>query len=127
MNKQCSNCKRKQIEGIRYFCLECSNFILCSDCEKKVGFSHGHSLLKIRNDNQLKMYLENNQRFKATNNKQKNFRDDLERQVKEIKMDYDILFKESSIRNALIRTQGNKENAVRILKTELNRQNFYNK
>ena len=48
----------------------------------------------------------------------KDFRDELESNVKEIKQKYDILFSISSIRNALIRTKGNKENAIKILYTE---------
>ena len=48
----------------------------------------------------------------------KDFRDELESIVKEIKQKYDILFSISSIRNALIRTKGNKENAIKILYTE---------
>ncbi len=48
----------------------------------------------------------------------KDFRDELENNVKEIKQKYDILFSISSIRNALIRTKGNKENAIKILYTE---------
>ena len=35
-----------------------------------------------------------------------------------IKQQYDILFSTPSIRNALIRTRGNKENAIKILYTE---------
>ena len=48
----------------------------------------------------------------------KDFRDDLDINVNEIKQEFDILFSTSSIRNALIRTEGNKENAIKILYTE---------
>lgn len=48
----------------------------------------------------------------------KDYRDELENSVNEIKQKYDILFTTSSIRNALIRTKGNKENAIKILFTE---------
>ena len=48
----------------------------------------------------------------------KDFRDKLESNVNEIKQKYDTLFTISSIRNALIRTKGNKENAIKNLNTE---------
>ncbi len=48
----------------------------------------------------------------------KDYRDELEDSVNEIKQKYDILFTVARIRNALIRTKGNKENAIKILFTE---------
>lgn len=57
----------------------------------------------------------------------KDYRDELEENVKEIKQKYDILFSTSSIRNALIRTKGNKENAIKMLYTEKNRNSYYQK
>ena len=60
--------------------------------------------------------------MKEKDNKNKNeikyFRDELEKNATEIKQQYDILFSTPSIRNALIRTRGNKENAIKILYTE---------
>lgn len=53
----------------------------------------------------------------------KDYRDELENSVNEIKQKYDILFTTSSIRNALIRTKGNKENAIKILFTEQKKNN----
>ena len=48
----------------------------------------------------------------------KDYRDELKNSVNEIKQKYDILFTIASIRNALIRTKGHKENAIKILFTE---------
>ena len=53
----------------------------------------------------------------------KDYRDELEDSVNEIKQKYDILFTTASIRNALIKTKGNKENAIKILFTEQKKNN----
>lgn len=53
----------------------------------------------------------------------KDYRDELENTVNEIKQKYDILFTTASIRNALIRTKGHKENAIKILFTEQKKNN----
>jgi hypothetical protein len=43
----CSNCKDEfGILGIRYQCIICSHFNLCSGCEETVD--HEHSLLKVK-------------------------------------------------------------------------------
>ena len=264
-NSKCSKCGQSPIEGIRYYCLKCETFELCSACEKNYGEKHGHELLKIRRPedfnifkneiikqkelqnlnkieeneekkidltkchskcmNLKKMYTTlNNNNFlpieiiiKNTGDEQwptpcfftcdessevkgdrvklvkctgkpeeeyklkfkiilkdinktgiyksiwqlknendevfgekieivikdifekdkklrggkkikknivKDYRDELEENVKEIKQKYDILFSTSSIRNALIRTKGNKENAIKMLYTEKNRNSY---
>lgn len=255
-NSKCSQCGQSPIEGIRYYCLNCSSFELCQKCEQKYGEKHGHQMLMLRRPNDLKKYKhkilklkesenlnkieekgetkidltkcfskcmnlkklyttrnnnnfipieiiikntgdenwptpcfftceeesqvkgervklvkctgkygeeytlkikillnnikktgtyksiwvlknENGEEFgervvfiikdifekdlnlkKNENKNTKDFRDDLEKNVNEIKQEFDILFSTSSIRNALIRTQGNKENAIKILYTE---------
>ena len=48
-NIKCSKCGQFPIEGIRYYCLTCMSYELCSSCEKIYGEMHGHALLKIRN------------------------------------------------------------------------------
>lgn len=53
----------------------------------------------------------------------KDYRDELENTVNEIKQKYDILFTTASIRNALVRTKGHKENAIKILFTEQKKNN----
>jgi ribosomal protein S27AE len=267
-NSKCSKCGQSPIEGIRYYCLKCETFELCSACEKNYGEKHGHELLKIRRPedfnkfkieiikqkelqnlnkieeneekkvdltkchskcmNLKKIYTTlNNNNFlpieiiiKNTGDEQwptpcfftcdessevkgdrvklvkctgkpeeeyklkfkiilkdinktgiyksiwqlknendevfgekieivikdifekdkklrggkkdkknivKDYRDELEENVKEIKQKYDILFSTSSIRNALIRTKGNKENAIKMLYTEKNRNSYYQK
>ena len=47
-NSKCSECGVSPIEGIKYECLRCKSYELCSICEKKFGEIHGHPLLKIR-------------------------------------------------------------------------------
>lgn len=44
----CSICGVNPIKGIRYHCLNCSQFELCETCEEKMGEIHSHALLKIR-------------------------------------------------------------------------------
>ena len=61
------------------------------------------------------------------NNNVKDYRDDLEKLVQEIKQEYDIMFGTANIRNAIIRCQGNKKNTVRLLFTEKNRNSYYHK
>jgi hypothetical protein len=246
INTKCSQCGQSPIEGIRYYCLKCLSYNLCSKCEKKYGEKHGHPLLMLRRPQDIDKYnlnkiedevkidhtkyhfkcinlkkeytTKNNNNFipieivikntgdeswptpcffscqeesdvkgervklfkcsgkqgeeikfkikinlnnikktgiyksvwiiktengdklgekivfvvkdifdkdlnlKEKGNKNKNevkdFRDELEKNVREIKQQYDILFSTPSIRNALIRTKGNKENAIKILYTE---------
>lgn len=47
-NVKCSECGESPIKGIRYKCLNCTAYELCSLCEKKYGEKHGHPLLKLR-------------------------------------------------------------------------------
>ena len=131
-NCVCSECGQTPIEGIRYHCLVCQIYDICPKCEEKCGEKHGHQLLKLRRPHDLDKYLkliykkdekENIKKMEEEcekNNKTevKDFRDELDNYVKEIKQEYDNLFTNSSIRNALIRTKGNKENAIKILNTE---------
>ena len=57
------------------------------------------------------------------NEEKKDYRDDLEEGVNEIKKKYEE-FSTSRIRNALIRTKGNKENAIKTLFTEQKKNNY---
>ena len=130
-NWVCSECGLSPIEGIRYHCIVCQLYDICSNCEKKFGEKHGHQLLKLRRVNDLDKYLkyiykkgEAEKNINITEEEIKNetevkdFRDELESNVNEIKQKYDTLFTISSIRNALIRIKGNKENAIKNLNTE---------
>lgn len=47
-NVQCDGCGLSPISGHRYKCAVCSNYDLCSDCEKKQVHHPGHPLLKIK-------------------------------------------------------------------------------
>lgn len=42
----CTGCNMNPITGIRYKCLQCSEFNLCQICEEKV--THEHDLLKMK-------------------------------------------------------------------------------
>ena len=45
---KCNLCGMENIKGIRYKCLQCQNFNLCNDCEKKCIHDAEHILIKIR-------------------------------------------------------------------------------
>lgn len=69
----------------------------------------------------IKDIFEKDIKIKDDKNKKsevKDYRDELEESINEIKQKYDIMFTTESIKNALIRTKGNKENAIKILLTE---------
>ena len=53
---QCNACQKYPIVGIRYNCIQCKSFNLCEACEKKFGEKHGHALLKLRNNEQIKIF-----------------------------------------------------------------------
>ena len=55
-NTKCSVCGESPIKGIRYKCLYCTRYDLCSECEKKCGKKHGHPLLKLRKGDDLEKY-----------------------------------------------------------------------
>ena len=55
-NSKCSNCGMSPIEGIRYICITCQTYELCSSCEKKYGEKHGHQLLMLRRPDDLEKY-----------------------------------------------------------------------
>lgn len=57
---KCSSCQKFPIVGIRFICLQCKSYNLCEDCENKFGKNHGHSLLKLRNNQQIKMVKDRN-------------------------------------------------------------------
>ena len=84
------------------------------------GDAFGEKIEFIINDifekdlNTIKEEKKNNE----DKNEAKSYRDKLEETVKEIKQKFDILFSTDRVRNALIRTRGNKENAIKILNTE---------
>jgi next-to-BRCA1 protein 1 len=44
----CDGCGVKPIEGVRYKCLDCPNFDLCSACEEKNQHPSDHTLLKLK-------------------------------------------------------------------------------
>ena len=54
-NSRCSICGKCPIVGLRYKCLECPMFELCEQCEIKNGEKHGHQLLIIRKNSDLKL------------------------------------------------------------------------
>ena len=46
-NITCSGCG-KEIVGVRYLCVYCSDFDYCEECEKEKGYIHMHPLYKLR-------------------------------------------------------------------------------
>ena len=56
IDSKCFVCEKSPIEGIRYVCMNCNLYELCSDCEKTNGERHGHPLLKLRKENYLEKY-----------------------------------------------------------------------
>jgi hypothetical protein len=46
-NSKCSICSKSPFDGLRYLYLQCTNFEICQQCEKKFGEKHGHELLII--------------------------------------------------------------------------------
>ena len=46
-NIQCDNCGMENIKGIRYKCLHCQNFDLCSNCEEYCEHEPNHIMIKI--------------------------------------------------------------------------------
>ena len=55
---KCNKCQKLPIVGIRFKCLQCKSYNLCEDCENKYGKNHGHTLLKLRNNQQINMVLD---------------------------------------------------------------------
>ena len=47
-NSKCVECGISPIIGIKYQCMNCPSYELCSDCENKIRDNHGHPLLKLR-------------------------------------------------------------------------------
>ena len=67
-NSKCSICSKSPIVGLRYICLQCSNFEICQQCENNFGEKHGHELLTLTKNNDLIMY----KNYLSTNYKLKN-------------------------------------------------------
>ena len=55
---KCNACQKFPIVGTRYKCIQCNSYNLCDICERKYGEAHGHLLLKLRNNEQIKMLKE---------------------------------------------------------------------
>ena len=47
-NSKCVECGISPIIGIKYQCMNCASYELCSVCENKIRDNHGHPLLKLR-------------------------------------------------------------------------------
>ena len=68
---KCNACGKFPIAGIRYKCIQCNSYNLCEECEIKCGKNHGHSLLQLRNNKQIKMIDNNKHKLKEKNIKLK--------------------------------------------------------
>ena len=54
---KCNNCQCFPIIGCRYKCNICDNISFCENCEKKIGKSHSHPLIKMNNPKFQSMIL----------------------------------------------------------------------
>lgn len=54
---ECSECKIKQIVGIRYKCTQRVDFNICEKCEDKVGQDSKFSFIKIRKPEMAPVHL----------------------------------------------------------------------
>ena len=80
-------------------------------------------IIKVKDIFEKKPKAQEKEKEKEKKTEVKDYRDELEASANEIKQKNDILFTTASIRNALIRTKGNKENAIKILFTEQKKSN----
>ena len=55
-NSKCDECGISPIVGIKYLCINCNSYELCSICEKKYGENHGHPLVKLRKADYLEKF-----------------------------------------------------------------------
>ena len=51
----CDGCQRTPIVGIRYKCLQCSNYDLCEECADRQLIHSEHVLAKIRTPHQVQL------------------------------------------------------------------------
>ena len=60
---KCDNCEKENIKGIRYKCMNCENYNLCSECESLNKHNPNHILIKIRknieNEDELNLKIKN--------------------------------------------------------------------
>jgi hypothetical protein len=70
-NVECDNCGMKNIKGIRYKCLHCQNFDLCSNCEEYCEHDPTHIMIKIRKplkeEDELLMQMRREIKYKNNN------------------------------------------------------------
>lgn len=92
--------------------------------KNEIGEEFGEKfIIKVKDIFEKKAKAQEKVKEKEKKTEVKDYRDELEASVNEIKQKNDILFTTASIRNALIRTKGNKENAIKILFTEKKKNN----
>ena len=70
-NIKCDNCGMESIKGIRYKCLHCQNFNLCSNCEEYCEHDPTHIMIKIRKplkeEDELLMQMNKEIKYKNNN------------------------------------------------------------
>ena len=68
-NIKCNNCGKENIKGIRFKCLQCSDFNLCGECESYCDHDKNHILIKIRKpikeEEELLMRMNKNLKYKT--------------------------------------------------------------
>lgn len=67
---KCNQCNEENIKGIRYKCLQCQNFNLCSNCEAKNEHDPNHIFIKIRKPlkDEEELLMKENRQLKYKNN-----------------------------------------------------------
>jgi len=65
---KCNNCNTESIKGIRYKCIHCQNFNLCSNCEEYCDHDKNHIFIKIRKplkeEDELLMVMKRDLKYK---------------------------------------------------------------
>ena len=67
---KCNQCNEENIKGIRYKCLQCQNFNLCSKCEANNEHDSTHIFIKIRKPlkDEEELLMKENRELKYKNN-----------------------------------------------------------
>ena len=69
-NIKCNQCNQENIKGIRYKCLQCQSFNLCSKCEENIEHEPTHIFIKIRIPlkDEEELLMKENRELKYKNN-----------------------------------------------------------
>ena len=98
---KCNNCNMENIKGIRYKCLHCPSYNLCSDCEKNNEHDISHIFIKIRKplkeEDELLMQIKRELKYK--NNEYKYSVDKTDIKFKIANKENNILVQQINVEN----------------------------